>query len=281
MTEKKNWDYDAKTYSEMKRQQLQDAYQTIDETTKEVLADDESFKKFLDMQSGMERYSIANLLLIHNQNPTASLIRGFDDWSKDEISIKKGEKGISVLQPYSYEKDGQQKTGYKLKKVFDINQTVAESPLLPERNIPLKYRVLELLVDNSPVEIDGTDKEEILQGKDTTFFASDQKIYIRKGMESEEFMVKVMEEVASVRLCSGEDVRNVCEPKFLAKCITYMICKQTEIVQYVPEIHVPEKYRELEPKDVRKELTKMNQTYREMKKEILYPEKKREHDRER
>ncbi|QGZ97981.1 hypothetical protein GE118_04215 [Mycoplasma sp. NEAQ87857] len=94
------------------------------------------------------KYSFLNKLLIVNQFPKAYKVKGFNEWSKNKINVKKGESGIKIFQPIKnfFYIDEQNKKKYvkgpeevpegvklettlnfKVGYVFDIRQTNAES----------------------------------------------------------------------------------------------------------------------------------------------------------
>lgn len=106
--------------------------------------------EFLAFQSRFYQYSPRNTFLIFNQNPNATFVATYTDWkNKFETSVKRGEKGITILRPQIYslfvkdnkpiplskatneDKEKIAKGEYKLyeettfipMKVFDISQT--------------------------------------------------------------------------------------------------------------------------------------------------------------
>jgi len=59
-------------------------------------------------------------------------VRNFDEWKKQEASIKKGEKALNILVPVQLEKGGEERTYFQISRVFDVSQTTAEpSPDAP------------------------------------------------------------------------------------------------------------------------------------------------------
>lgn len=51
------------------------------------------------MQSRFDRYSVGNALLITAQMPQATQFKDFDAWKENGVSIKKQQKGITILEP--------------------------------------------------------------------------------------------------------------------------------------------------------------------------------------
>ncbi|MBU3173359.1 ArdC-like ssDNA-binding domain-containing protein [Clostridium estertheticum] len=109
----------------------------------------EGYKAFLNFQSKFHSYSYNNQILIHLQRPNASMVSGYNAWSKFERHVIKGEKAISILapSPYKYtkeidkidpktkqniktangenqkEKVEMQRNSFKKVSVFDVSQT--------------------------------------------------------------------------------------------------------------------------------------------------------------
>ena len=69
------------------------------------------------------------MLLILAQKPDATQLKDFDGWKDAGASIKRQQKGISILEPgEEYEReDGSIGTSYNVKRVFDISQTTARA----------------------------------------------------------------------------------------------------------------------------------------------------------
>ena len=101
-----------------KKQAEKDAvYQLIDETATAIVQDGEKFRGFLDTQARLDRYSAANALLIYSQYPKATQLKDFGDWAEEKVSINKGAKSISILEPVEYTKaDGTPGVSYNVKR---------------------------------------------------------------------------------------------------------------------------------------------------------------------
>ena len=76
-------------YVEKKKAEKDAIYKLIDDTAKQVVNDPTKFAAFLDTQSKFDRYSATNALLIYAQNPGATQLKDFNDWTKDNVKIKK------------------------------------------------------------------------------------------------------------------------------------------------------------------------------------------------
>ena len=82
-----------------KKQERTDAFAMLDEATTELMSDPEKFKDYLNVQSRFDRYSVGNAILIAHQKPDATRVADFDSWRDNDVSILKGEKAITMLEP--------------------------------------------------------------------------------------------------------------------------------------------------------------------------------------
>ncbi|ADQ13571.1 ArdC-like ssDNA-binding domain-containing protein [Halanaerobium hydrogeniformans] len=113
----------------------------------------DEFKKILKTLSKFHNYSYQNSILIRQQNPEATLVAGFKQWQNNfDRHVKKGEKAIAILAPFTYKKtvteEKEVKGGIKevekeVKRmyfrpvyVFDVSQT--EGKPLPRIDITVK-----------------------------------------------------------------------------------------------------------------------------------------------
>jgi hypothetical protein len=123
------------------------------------------FKKVLKFFSKFHNYSYQNSMLILMQKPEASFVAGYRQWQKKfNRHVKKGEKGIAILAPFTYKKeikksnlnsdaDDQEteevkRTYFNTVYVFDISQTEGEP--VPQLDMELgntNQELINLLLD--------------------------------------------------------------------------------------------------------------------------------------
>lgn len=209
------------------KDRLREITASIEDGIKELFQS-ENYARYLQTMSRFHRYSVNNQVLIHMQNPDATLVAGFNRW-RDQFgrNVKKGEHGIKIIAPTPYKKkieqekldpdthlpmldaDGkvitEEKTiqipMYKPVTVFDVAQT--EGKPLPQLAQDLagnveNYEVfLEALRRSSPVPI----SIEVMTGKmDGYFDLEHQDIAIRKGMSEVQTVSAVIHEMAHAML---------------------------------------------------------------------------------
>ena len=102
----------------------------------------ETLKAYLAMMSRFRSYSLANLMLIAFQRPSAIRVAGFQTWKSMGRFVKKGEKGIVILAPIvvnrknsqeAIEEDGDEETrALRFKPVFVWAQDQTDGRPIPE-----------------------------------------------------------------------------------------------------------------------------------------------------
>jgi Zn-dependent peptidase ImmA (M78 family) len=118
------------------------------------------FKKVLKFFSKFHNYSYQNSMLILMQKPEASFVAGYRQWQKKfNRHVKKGEKGIAILAPFTYKKEVKKsnlnsnvddeeteevkRTYFNTVYVFDISQTEGEP--VPEMDMEIENSNKELI----------------------------------------------------------------------------------------------------------------------------------------
>jgi len=121
----------------------------LDERIDKVQSSKE-FKEVLEFFSKFHNYSYHNSILIMMQNPAATLVAGYMQWKKKfNRHVKKGEKGIAILAPFTYKKKKSDvdsnlnsdekevtKTYFRPVYVFDVSQTEGEP--LPQMDLSVE-----------------------------------------------------------------------------------------------------------------------------------------------
>ena len=144
------------------RKKVKELLKRLDESIDQVQSSSE-FKEILKTFSKFHNYSFQNSLLIKLQKPEATFVAGYKQWQdKFNRHVKKGEKGIAILAPFTAKKKvieskevqvgntiqereierEVKQTYFRPVYVFDVSQTEGEP--LPE---------LDLSIDDS-LEID-------------------------------------------------------------------------------------------------------------------------------
>lgn len=145
--------------------------------------DQQELKKLLDFTATGLNYSARNSMLIQLQNPQATLLKGYKQWSADGIQVNKGEQGIKIFGAPANLKTIIDRNGekirwadatsqqkelannkqlevrsikhYPVETVFDVRQTNATAAQLPSL---LPNRPIDLATDKSPKHLDAAYK---------------------------------------------------------------------------------------------------------------------------
>jgi hypothetical protein len=136
---------DKRSYFKAQMDQLKG---TIEDKIHSFLENSEELKKFIDFRrQHFHSYSLNNSVLIYKQCPEASYVAGYNKWKSLGYSVRKGEKGLSILIPLikntEDEKTSTEKKviyGFKKGIVFDLSQVEAteEAVELPNIDISIK-----------------------------------------------------------------------------------------------------------------------------------------------
>lgn len=99
----------------------------------ENLANDESWKRFLEFTASFHSYSLRNLMLILGQNPDATQVAGFRQWQARGRQVRAGERAIKIRgystkkvtaeDPATGEEAETKQARFPVLSVFDVAQT--------------------------------------------------------------------------------------------------------------------------------------------------------------
>ena len=272
-------------WREKKQAEKEAVYQMIDSTAAEIAADGAKFKAFLDTQARMDRYSASNALLIYKQFPKATQVKDFGDWAEEKVSIKKGEKSFSILEPVEYAKsDGTAGISYNVKKVFDVSQTNGKQTAAPTANRD-PQALVAVMIDTAPVSVEVA--AELPHPQMGAFYDNEkQTLFIKKDIgDSVALCQCVAQELGHAQLSVDSDSYSRRDTGFQAMCIGYMLCKKygVETKNFAID-RIPEEWKSKEPKEIRAELSKirtaMNEIYSRVSEELYRQKQERSKDRD-
>lgn len=252
--------FDKDAWAEKKQAERQAVYEMADAAAAEVCADGEKFRAYLDTQTRFDRYSVTNALLILAQMPEATQLKDFDGWKDAGASIKRQQKGISILEPgeeYARE-DGTIGTSYNVKKVFDISQTTARAKVQPTVSVDDRL-LLKALIHRPPVPIQMVDE---LPGNMGALYDHDQQvIFVRRGMDAPNIFRSVSMELAHAEIAAAREDYTRDSAAFSAYCASYMLCRKNGVdVRGYDFGSLPESLRESDPQTQRTALSEIRDT---------------------
>jgi len=260
-------------------------YQLIDETATAIVQDGEKFRGFLDTQARLDRYSTANALLIYRQYPKATQLKDFGDWAEEKVSINKGAKSISILEPVEYTKaDGTPGVSYNVKKVFDVSQTKGRQTPAPTVNRD-PQALVAVMIDTSPVIVEVA--PELPHPQMGAFYDNEkQTLFVKKDIgDSVALCQCVAQELGHAQLSIDSDSYSRKDMGFQAMCVGYMLCKKYGVDTKNFAINrIPEEWKNKEPKEIRAELSKtrtaMNEIHSRVSEEMYRQKQERSKDRD-
>lgn len=245
-------------FAARKKAEKEAAYDTIDDSITEMMNDDESFISYLDFQSRMDFYSASNAILIMSRCPDATLLKSADSWNELDVKINKGEKAIHILEPSDYiDENGEQRTSYNIKNVFDISQTDAEPK--PPQKAESNPKVLAVsLMETAPMQKVNAAELPILNS--TAFYDHDNnKLMVKKGSNPISVFRDIARELALAEIADGCDEYNRAECLPSAVCSAYMLCQKYGIDNSDMNVTAAkQEWAGLENKEVRSRLAMAN-----------------------
>jgi len=247
--------FDKEAWKQQKQEQREMVYAMIDDTAQTVARDSAAFRKYLDVQSRFDRYSVANALLILAQKPDATRIADFDTWKEQGAYIRKKETGFYILEPGDeYQRDdGTVGISYNLKKMFDISQTgnsrKRETPTYPDDRTRIKA-----LMDHAPVPIRISDA--LPEGTNALYRPEAREIQIRRGIDAGSIFRALAQELAHAEMDTGDGSYRRSDHTFHAYCVSYMLCRQYGVDTSGYRFdRAPQMLEGMDPQEVRAELS--------------------------
>lgn len=253
-------DIDREKFKEKKRAELETLYDAVNEETLMIAEDPEKFSAYLRVQARFDRYTVTNAILLLHQFPDAQKLKTFEGWKRDKASVKRGEKCILILEPYSYTKaDGSMGKGFRIKKLFDISQTDVRMSPAPFLSGVSSRSLLRALLEASPVESEAADTLD--HGKDAVYDQKKQKIYIRRMLEPDDFFRAAAVSIAEAQLAEqgvscGQD-----ELESKAKAIAFMLCVKYGIDPERIRVKMTGADDQMEIKDIKAELSEIRNAF--------------------
>ena len=257
--------FNKEEWAAKKQQERAEAFEMLDNATEEAVANPETFRDYLLIQSRFGKYSVSNALLISYQNNEATYLADFETWKEKGVFVQKGERGITLLEPGNEftREDGTTGFSINVKKVFDISQTNSERNY--SRRTPDERRVLKALISSSPCDIRMTN--ELDGNVCARYVPKDDAIYIRQGLDGEDIFRSLSQEIVIANFAKNGVAREDCV--FTAYCATYVLCERNGFDTGDFDFEkVPEMFKDAEPKAIRGQLDKIRDSANELSQDM-------------
>lgn len=211
--------FDKAEWAAQKQAQRQEAYELIDNTCSEMMADGESFRQYLDVQGRFDRYSVANAVLVSAQMPEATQLKDYNAWKQSRVYVNKDAQKIVILEPskeYTRD-DGTKAVGYNAKVVYDISETSAKDRQQAQEPKTMR-ELVSAMIDASPVPFVPVADLEIPAYYDS----KQQTIFIKTGLTEEQLFVSMAKEV-SAAVFDFKHGQSRDASDFKSFCVAYMV----------------------------------------------------------
>ena len=211
--------FNKEEWAAQKQEQRKAAYELIDNTCSEMMANGDSFRQYLDVQGHFDRYSVNNAILVSAQMPEATQLKDYGSWKQSRAYVDKDAQKVTILEPgKEYEReDGSKAVGYNAKIVYDISQTSAKDRQQPQEQKTMR-ELVSAMIDTSPVSFVPVDDLELPAFYDS----AQQTIFIKTGLNEEQLFVSMAKEVsAAVFDFKHKESRDASE--FKSFCVAYMV----------------------------------------------------------
>ena len=211
--------FNKEEWAAQKQEQRKEAYELIDNTCSEMMANGNSFRQYLDVQGHFDRYSVNNAILVSAQMPEATQLKDYGSWKQSRVYVDKDAQKVTILEPgKEYQRDdGSKAVGYNAKIVYDVSQTSAKDRQQPQEQKNMR-ELVSAMIDASPVSFVPVDDLELPAFYDS----SQQTIFIKTGLSEEQLFVSMAKEVsAAVFDCKHKESRD--DSDFKSFCVAYMV----------------------------------------------------------
>lgn len=239
------------------KERMKEITDKLEQGIKDIFNSDR-YKQYLNTVSKFHNFSFRNTVLILMQNPDATQVAGFSSWRDNfNRTPKKGEHGMKIIAPSMYEveieqkkidpktkkpvigADGkpimekvkQERMGFRVATVFDVEQTEGEPlPTLANKltaNVDNFKDFVKALKKISPMPIKF---DKIEGGTDGLCSYEDKRITIQKGMSEAQTLSTIIHEIAHAKLHNipekeGEQRPDQKTREVQAESIAYTVCQ--------------------------------------------------------
>lgn len=211
-------------YAKQMKNKRNHLYKLAEVQTGEVVSSPQKYLQFLNLMARLD-YTVTNALLIMAQKPEAKMLKDGKHWRENKLYIKKGEKGIQVLEPtgeYQRE-DGSYGTNYNPKYLFDVSQINTKEALYnaPQMNVA---NMINGLTYDSPVSLQQLDTFE---GGEPVFYSPDAKcIYYANNLSPQQLIQGLAREYCHVEFDKQYSDYNRENNQFFIESSAYILCQK-------------------------------------------------------
>ena len=236
-----------------KEEERKAVFQMIDTAAKDIVQSPARFKNYLKLQGLFDRYSVTNVLLINKQKPSATKLRDYEGWAKEERHILKGQHGISIIHPERFTRqDGTEGVSYQVKKIFDVTQVSGvEKGAFPNG----RDRIVNVLLKALPYKMKEVPSLDF-QNNGAYYKTDEECLYVVSGARNDEYFLQFLSlEIGYAEIRGQFPFMYDETANFLAKCVACEVCSRYgQNINLFEFDDIPENWKQMEPKEIRKQL---------------------------
>ncbi|MCD7894919.1 MAG: hypothetical protein LUG60_14685 [Erysipelotrichaceae bacterium] len=208
-------------YAKMMNENRKRLYDMSDVQVKKIAHDPSMYLDYLKMQANTD-YTVFNTLLVMAQKPEATMLKDAAHWRTSKNYVKKGEKGIQIVEPKGeYTKnDGTTGINYAIKYVFDVSQVNGN---VEHASNMQPNDILHGLLDDSGVQV----KLSEMKSNYSVYYSSEDKIiYYCDNLTENELLNGFIRESCYLELESQYGNINRNRDSFIVESSAYILCKK-------------------------------------------------------
>ena len=245
------------------KQQKNALYEMSEKQALKVIGEPSSYINYLSMLSQFD-YTVPNTLLVMAQKHEATLLKDSEHWRKDKHYIKKGEKGIQILEPQGeYERaDGSVGTSYAVKYVFDVSQINGKikinQPFMSTENI------LRGLTYDTSIHLKNDDT--FLSQQNVLYSPAEKTIYYRSHLSENELVEGMIREFCYAEFDQQYTNFDRQRDHFIVESSAYILCSKLGVkvhdVNFANE--VSQYFYGMDVRKAKEELTNIKDLYHDV-----------------
>ena len=202
-----------------------------DRLAEEIFQTESSIKEYLSFSMRLSGSLEKNKLLIRAQKPDAQWAMTFQEWKRQGISVKKGEKGLRILLPEEGEGG---LIAYRTEYVFDISQLditekqreemlhARQDEARQENNIERMYGDLVRAARTYGIEV-AVSREET-GTEPSAIYPRDNAVFLNPDLTAAEKYMRALRDVSMVIL-EREDRWGLEALRAQADMVSYLVCR--------------------------------------------------------
>jgi len=241
-------------YAKQMKERRDHLYELAEAQTREVVSSPQKYQQFLNLISRLN-YTVTNTLLVMAQNPNAVMLKDNNHWRENKLYVRKGEKGIQILEPSGeYQKDdGTFGTNYNPKYVFDASQINTKEVLYTVPQMDIEHMIAGLTYDSSValVQLDSFD------GGEPVYYSPEAKcIYYVSNLSPQQLIQGLAREYCHVEFDKQYSGYNRKEHQFFVESSAYILCQKYGVPVHDTDFtnQVANYFYRMETRDIKQEL---------------------------